>query len=88
MPWRKPRRSVSIWPFAILPSRISKNAVPEFVASLARVRHAITLGQQRGATWSQAAHAAGYFDQAHFNREFRAVTGEPPSTFLRATAYC
>jgi AraC-like DNA-binding protein len=63
-------------------------ASPKQVASLTRVRHAITLGQQRGATWSQVAHAAGYFDQAHFNREFRAVTGEAPSTFFRETAYC
>jgi AraC-like DNA-binding protein len=63
-------------------------ASPKQVATLARIRHAIALGQERGATWAQAAHAAGYFDQAHFNREFRAVTGEPPSTFFRATAYC
>ena len=67
--------------------RRAVGASPKQLASLVRVRHAIALGQ-RGASWSQAAHAAGYFDQSHFNREFRAVTGAAPRTFFRDDAYC
>jgi AraC-like DNA-binding protein len=33
--------------------------------------------------WTQVAHQAGYYDGAHFNREFRAFTGQTPTDFLR-----
>jgi len=35
-----------------------------------------------GATLTQAAHAAGFSDQAHFSRAFRAAFGAPPSRGL------
>jgi len=39
-------------------------------------------------SWSRLALAAGYFDQSHFIREFRSVTGEAPERFFRAGGYC
>jgi AraC-like DNA-binding protein len=60
---------------------------PKHLASLLRVQHAIDLARS-GATWSRIAHQVGYFDQPHFIREFRAITGEAPAKFFRDAAYC
>lgn len=60
---------------------------PKHLASLLRLGHSIELGQ-RGARWTVAAHRAGYFDQSHFIREFRAFTGETPSRFFRSGEHC
>lgn len=62
-------------------------ASPKQLASIVRVRHAITVGR-RGAGWLRAAHEAGYCDQSHFIREFRAFTGEAPTRFFRTGDYC
>ena len=37
---------------------------------------------------SQVSIESGYFDQSHFIRDFRAVTGESPRRFFQATPYC
>lgn len=36
----------------------------------------------KGSNFTQAAHAAGFFDQAHFARDFRQTFGAPPSPSL------
>jgi AraC-like DNA-binding protein len=38
-----------------------------------------------GANFTNAAHAAGFSDQAHFSNEFRRTFGAPPSASLRLT---
>jgi AraC family transcriptional regulator len=42
------------------------------------VRRALTLLGERGANLSEAALAAGFYDQSHMNRVFRRVTGRSP----------
>jgi AraC-like DNA-binding protein len=37
----------------------------------------------RGASLTEAAHAAGFADSAHLTRVFRATFGVPPSRFFR-----
>ena len=67
--------------------RRAVGATPKQLASTVRVQHAVALGRT-GRSWSRVAHDAGYFDQSHFIREFRAVTGEAPARFFRAVDYC
>jgi len=67
--------------------RRAVGASPKQLASIVRVKHAIELGKT-GRSWSRVAHDAGYFDQSHFIREFRTITGEAPARFFRAVEYC
>ena len=55
---------------------------PKFFVRL--VRFAGVLDELKTAArrpWPEIALDFGYFDQAHFNREFKAFTGVPPSQF-------
>lgn len=54
---------------------------PKQLASLLRLHHAVE-AHLRGASLSSVPYQAGYFDQSHFIREFRAVTGEPPGRYF------
>lgn len=54
---------------------------PRTLASLLRLHGALeVLGP--GATWAEVALVAGYFDQAHLNRDFRRYAGLSPSALL------
>ena len=60
---------------------------PKAYARVFRFRRAIDL-VQKGARldWARVAMACGYYDQPHFNREFREFAGMSPAEF--ATANC
>jgi AraC-like DNA-binding protein len=62
-------------------------ATPKQLASIVRVRHAVSL-HRPGANLGELSALAGYFDQSHFTRELRAVTGETPLRFFRDVERC
>jgi AraC-like DNA-binding protein len=56
---------------------------PKRVARIYRfARLILSVDALRPVDWSQLAHAAGYFDQAHFSREFKDFTGHTPTQYL------
>lgn len=57
-------------------------AAPKFLARLLRFEHAAERIHAGGTTLGEVALACGYYDQAHLNREFRALAGESPGALL------
>lgn len=56
---------------------------PKRVARIYRfARLILSVDALRPVDWSELAHAAGYFDQAHFSREFKDFTGHTPTGYL------
>ncbi|MGI5239774.1 AraC family transcriptional regulator [Dactylosporangium sp. CA-139066] len=56
---------------------------PKLVARIYRFAQLIVSVDPRGPVdWSRLAQTAGYFDQAHFSREFKDFTGHTPTEFL------
>jgi AraC-like DNA-binding protein len=53
---------------------------PKRLARIVRFQAGLR-AQEAGASVAAAAHAAGYADQAHFAREFKAIAGVSPSAF-------
>lgn len=59
-------------------------ATPKELARIYRFRYAIsTLDHSGPIDWGQVASHADYYDQAHFNKDFKAFTGHTPTDFLR-----
>ena len=57
---------------------------PKHYARICRIGHAVYRKQlQPDASWTTLAHDAGYSDQPHFIRDFKALTGTLPRDFLR-----
>ncbi len=56
---------------------------PKALGRVLRFRRALRLLGDPGAQRSDVALRCGYYDQAHFNRDFRAFTGTTPGAWLR-----
>jgi len=58
---------------------------PKAVANILRFSHAVDrLRAADEESWPELAIASGYYDQAHFNRDFRRYSGRTPSEFRAA----
>ncbi|MEU0967297.1 AraC family transcriptional regulator [Streptomyces sp. NPDC005917] len=57
---------------------------PKASARVLRFRHAMALLGRGAASLSEISTACGYYDQAHLNREFRAIAGTTPGQMLAA----
>jgi AraC-like DNA-binding protein len=56
---------------------------PKLFAEMNRFAYVFRLmHEQPRAKWSDVTYACGYFDQAHFIREFRRFTGETPGAYF------
>jgi AraC-like DNA-binding protein len=67
--------------------RHAVGATPKQLASIIRLRHAVE-SHRPGASLTRLSLEAGYFDQSHFIREFRAIVGLPPTRFFRDVDHC
>lgn len=57
---------------------------PKHYARICRIGHAVHRKElEPGISWTALAHEAGYADQSHFIRDFKALTGTLPRSFLR-----
>lgn len=57
---------------------------PKHYARICRIGHTVHRKElEPNASWTELAHEAGYADQSHFIRDFKALTGTLPSGFLR-----
>ncbi|HEX2132209.1 MAG TPA: helix-turn-helix domain-containing protein [Actinophytocola sp.] len=56
---------------------------PKRVARIYRfARLILSVDARQPIDWSELAHTAGYFDRAHFSREFKDFTGHTPAGYL------
>jgi AraC-like DNA-binding protein len=62
-------------------------ASPKQYASIVRLRRAVELSREN-TTLTSLALDAGYYDQSHFIRDFRAFTGDAPGHFFLNAIYC
>jgi AraC-like DNA-binding protein len=56
---------------------------PKQFSNIVRLKHVIE-GYQPALSLTDTALAAGYFDQAHFIKEFKSFTGQTPKDFFQA----
>ncbi len=68
----------------ILSFRQQLGLPPKVLARIARFHRVVSwLARAESVRWAEIAQRAGYYDQAHFNRDFREMAGTPPSEYLR-----
>lgn len=56
---------------------------PKQFSSIVRMK-AVIQSIQKNQTFTDLAYDSGFFDQAHFNKEFKLFTGQPPTDFFRS----
>jgi len=57
---------------------------PKALARLYRLKHILrSIDPTQAVDWTQLAHQSGYYDQAHFSKDFRAFTGHSPTDYLQ-----
>lgn len=60
--------------------------VPKLYARMARFNRAVAMKMKNNKqSWTDIAHACGYYDQTHLVKEFRALASNTPTTFFNAT---
>jgi AraC-like DNA-binding protein len=57
---------------------------PKFFARIIRFSHIFQLIKDKDPDWAAVVFEAGYYDQSHFIRNFKAFTGEDPSEYIFA----
>lgn len=57
---------------------------PKALAQLYRLKRVLrSIDPAHEMDWTRIAHQSGYYDQAHFNKDFRAFTGHSPTGYLQ-----
>jgi len=59
---------------------------PKQFSAIVRMKSIIDIGQQKH-TFTEIAYDAGYFDQAHFNKDFKLFTGLAPTDFFKSPSF-
>ena len=59
---------------------------PKQFATIIRLREVIN-SPMSAESLTRTAYAVGYFDQAHFSRDFQSFTGQTPRTFFQSASY-
>lgn len=55
---------------------------PKYYARIIRFNYIFKLIQAHDTPWADIVYQAGYYDQSHFIRNFKAFTGEDPSSYF------
>jgi AraC-like DNA-binding protein len=57
---------------------------PKALARLYRLKYILcSIDPTHDMDWTHIAHQSGYYDQAHFNKDFQTFTGHSPTDYLR-----
>ncbi len=55
---------------------------PKYYSRIIKFNHIFQLIKEEKCTWSDIVYQSGYYDQSHFIRNFKAFTGEDPSSYF------
>jgi AraC-like DNA-binding protein len=55
---------------------------PKYYCRIIQFNYIFQCIQNKDSTWMDIVHDAGYYDQSHFIRNFKAFTGEEPSSYV------